>query len=208
MDLTLLHSIQSMEAQSSTATSLLALSTVFGRLKTLKVKPEDLLLELLLPFTVQELLFAFTMPKTTRSKSWLWWKLELKKSGSYQTLISLLLTKLNFSVFPAKEFTITHPSGKFMNNTFAQVSVLDTQDVLLLILINCLWRSKVFTSCFTLSCIHQECPYFTKCAHSLSWSKRLEELPLMVRSQSLICKFKVMNKKQTLLLEVLKMSNT
>ena len=208
MDHTLLHSIQLMEALSSTATSLLAPSTVFGRLKILKVKPEDLSSELLWLFTVQELPFAFIMPKTTRSKSWLWWRLDPKKSGLYQTLTLLLPTKLNFSVFLVKVFTITHPSGKFMNNTSVQVSVLDTQDVLLLILINCSLRNKVFTSCSIPSCIHLECPFFTKCAHLLSWSKRLEELPLMVKSPFLIWKFKVTNKKQTSLLEVLKMSNT
>ena len=61
--------IQSMEALSSTATSLLDLSSVSGRPRTSKEKLEETLWVPLLPSMVLEPLFAFSMLKTTKLKN-------------------------------------------------------------------------------------------------------------------------------------------
>ena len=79
------HSTQSTAPLSSTATSPLDLSTVFGKLKSSKARPEDPSLVPLWPFTELEPLFASSTLKTTKWKNWLWWKLEAKRSGSCQT---------------------------------------------------------------------------------------------------------------------------
>ena len=200
--------IQSMEALLSTATSLLDLSSVSGRPRTSKAKPEETLLVPLLPSMVLEPLLTFLMLKTTKLKNWLWWKLEKKKSGSSLAQMFLSLLKPSFSVFHQRESMTTHPSGRFMNNTFALGSVWDTLDALLSISINFSWRSKVFMWCFTLLLIHLDYLSFTKCAHWPFWSRKLEVPPLMVKELSSIFQFRVMNKKPTWLLDPPKMSST
>ena len=159
-----------------TATSLSDPFMVFGKLKTSKERPEDLSLVPLWLFMELEPPFAFSTLKTTRSRNWLWWKLEAKKSGSCQTHTSPSLLKQSFSVSPVRECMITLLCGKFTSNIFALDSVFDTPDAPPLISTSSSWRSRVFTWCSILSCIHQGYHYFTKCAHLLSWSKSSDNL--------------------------------
>ena len=162
------HSIQSTAHQSSTATSPLDLSTVSGKLKSSRARPEDPSLVPLWPFMELEPLYASSTLKTTKWRNWLWWKLEAKRSGSCQTHTSPWLLKPSCSVSRVRECTTTLHCGRFTNNIFALDSVSGTPDVPHWISINCLTRNRVFTSCSTPSCILPDYRFFTKCALSLS----------------------------------------